>query len=123
MFTNDPLSIRRNFRNRTDRGWEQLIALIPEDQKDRFVVYGMNQFKELYLLENMMPCYKYYVIQEWLGDLSPETKHAIHDTFATKKALWILTDSDVDNIKDILDDSYQLVDNTDKYFLYELKTN
>ena len=120
LFTNDPLSIRRNFRNRTDRGWEQLIALIPEDQKDRFVVYGMNQFKELYLLENMMPCYKYYVIQEWLGDLSPETKHAIHDTFASKKAIWILTDSVVDNIKDILDDSYQLVDNTDKYYLYKL---
>ena len=117
------IGFRNDYKYRYARGWEKLISIIPEDQKDSFVVYGMNEFKELYLLEDMMPCYKYFVIQEWQGNLSPKTKLAIHDTFASKKAIWILTDSVVDNIKDILDDSYQLVDNTDKYFLYELKIN
>ena len=68
-----------------------------------------------------MPCYKYFVIQEWQGNLSTETKIAIHETFATKQAKWILTDEKVDNIEDILSESYMLVDNTEKYYLYKLK--
>lgn len=115
------IELRRAFKERKDRGWEQLLALIPENETNRFVVYGGNQFKELYLLDDLMPCYKYFVIQEWQGNLSTETKIAIHETFATKQAKWILTDEKVDNIEDILSESYMLVDNTEKYYLYKLK--
>lgn len=115
------ISFRQTFKDRTARGWEELIEQIPESEKDEFVAYGGNDFKELYLLEDLMPCYKYFVIQEWHAKLSPETKVAIHDTFASKKAKWILTDATTDNIQDILAESYQLVDNNERYYLFEHK--
>lgn len=115
------IDLRHNFKDRYERGWEQLIEQIPKSEEDDFVAYGGNEFKELYLLEDLMPCYKYFVIQEWHANLSPETKVAIHDTFASEKAKWILTDAITDNIKDVLSENYRLVDNTEQYYLYERK--
>ena len=86
-----------------------------------FVVYGGNEFKELYLLDDLMPCYKYFIIQEWQGKISPETKTEIHDVFSSNEAKWILTDSDVNNIQDILTENYQLAGDVNQYFLYVIK--
>ena len=115
------IDYRNSFKNKYERGWERLIEQIPENENTDFVAYGGNEFKELYLLEKLMPCYKYFVIQEWHASLSPETKAAIHNTFTTKKAKWILTDSVKDNIQDVLTESYRLVDSTDQFYLYERK--
>lgn len=68
-----------------------------------------------------MPCYKYFVIQEWQGNLSPETKGAIYDTFASKQAKWILTDNETNIIQDILQNNYLRVNFTENYCLYTLK--
>lgn len=115
------IDYRNNFAVKYERGWERLIEQIPENEKANFVAYGGNEFKELYLLEDLMPCYKYFVIQEWHASLSPETKVAIHSTFASKKAKWILTDAARDNIQDILSESYRLADSTEQFYLYERK--
>ena len=111
----------RAYSVRRTRIWELLVDEIPEDELDRFVVYGNNEFKEVYLLKNLMPCYKYFVIQDWQGSMSPETRTAIHDTFATKKAKWILTDGEGEIIRDILEESYTDVDGIDQFRLFRLK--
>lgn len=110
----------RAYSVRRTRIWELLVDEIPEDDLDRFVVYGNNEFKEVYLLKDLMPCYKYFVIQDWQGSMSPETRAAIHDTFATKKAKWILTDGEGEIIRDILEESYTDVDGIDQFHLYRL---
>ena len=115
------ITMRRDFKQRYDRGWEQLISMIPSDERKSFVVYGGNEFKELYLLDDLMPCYKYFIIQEWQGNISPETKTEIHDVFSSNEAKWILTDSDVNNIQDILTENYQLAGDVNQYFLYVIK--
>lgn len=110
----------RAYSIRRTRIWELLVDEIPEDGLDRFVVYGNNEFKEVYLLKDLMPCYKYFVIQDWQGSMSPETRAAIHKTFATKKAKWILTDGEGEIIRDILEESYTDVDGIDQFHLYRL---
>lgn len=72
------------------------------------------------LLKDLMPCYKYFVIQDWQGSMSPETRAAIHDSFATRKAKWILTDGEGEIIRDILEESYTDVDGIDQFHLYRL---
>ena len=112
---------RKNFKSKTDREWEKMLDEIPSNEKNSFVAYGGNEFKELYLLEDLMPCYKYFVIQEWQGNLSPETKIAIYDTFASKQAKWILTDNETNIIQDVLKNNYVQVDVAENYCLYTLK--
>ena len=114
------IDMRNAYKNAEKRTWESLIDEIPQDQRNRFVAYGGNEFKELYLLKDLMPCYKYFVIQEWQGSLSSETKTAIYDAFATREAQWILTDEIVDNIQDILLESYLEIDHVENYHLYKL---
>ena len=63
----------------------------------------------------------YFVIQEWQGNLSPETKIAIYDTFASKQAKWILTDNETNIIQDVLKNNYVQVDVAENYCLYTLK--
>ena len=110
----------RAYSVRRTRIWELLVDEIPEDELDRFVVYGNNEFKEVYLLKDLMPCYKYFVIQDWQGSMSPETREAIHDSFATRKAKWILTDGEGEIIRDILEESYTDVDGIDQFHLFRL---
>lgn len=112
--------IHRNFRNRYDRGWDSLIAEIPEEDKNSFVAYGDNRLKELYLLNDIMPCYKYFSIQEWHASMSTETQEKIHETFATCQAKWILVGGETTVINDILESAYKLVDSNGDYMLYRL---
>ena len=48
-------------------------------------------------------------------------KADIYDVFTNGDALWILTDHGVDNINDIVEERYQLIENTSDYKLYRLK--
>lgn len=114
--------IHRNFKNRYDRGWDSLIAEIPEEDKNSFVAYGDNRLKELYLLNDIMPCYKYFSIQEWHASMSTETREKIHATFATNQAKWILVGGETTVIDDVLKSAYKLVDSNENYMLYRLNT-
>ena len=97
------------------------MAYIPEDEKNSFVAYGGNEFKELYLTENILPCYKYFVIQEWHAQYSENMRKNIHDQFATGEAKWILTDENVSTIKDVLDNEYIIVAVSGPYTMYSKK--
>lgn len=83
------MEIHRAYAERWDRGWDSLIEEIPEEERDQFVAYGDNRFKELYLLNNISPCYKYFVIQEWHASMSEKTREDIHSVFDTCRAKWI----------------------------------
>ena len=94
--------------------------MIPEQDQNSFIAYGGNIFKELYLLHNVMPCYKYFVIQEWHASFSPTVKNDIKKTFLEGNAKWILTEGDTPTIQDALDSRYLLVAQQDTYKLYSL---
>ena len=108
------------YMHQSDRGWEGLMAEIPEEDKESFVAYGDNSFKEIYLLTDTMPCYKYFAIQEWHAMMSAEIKSDIHKTFADGNAKYILTVSSTDNINDVLAERYHLVDSQNNMSLYQL---
>lgn len=121
MKRTDTINIWQNYKTHAVREWENLLSEIPEEDLDRFVAWGGSDFKELYLLGNVMPCYKYYVIQPWISGFSDFIKNDVLFTFQTGDAKWILADNSTPIIDDVLSNRYDLYDTTDKYFLYKLK--
>ena len=114
------IEIHGAYAERWDRGWDSLIEEIPEEERDQFVAYGDNRFKELYLLNNISPCYKYFVIQEWHASMSEKTREDIHSVFDTCRAKWIAVCGEVSVIEDVLENHYDLVDSNGDYLLYKL---
>lgn len=98
--------------------YQALIDQIPAEDLDSFVAYGDNSLKDIYLAENLLPCYKYFTIQEWHASFSPEIRRDIHDTYAQATAKWILTCGDPSNIQDVLDSHYTEVSSTEGYTLW-----
>lgn len=119
-FVKRPANIRNEYKNKPEVGYETLLECIPNEEKDSFVAYGGNDLKTLYLLNDLSPCYKYFVIQEWHASFSEYVKKDIYSTFKNGNALWILTDQSTGNIDDILDTRYQVINSTEKYRLYRL---
>jgi hypothetical protein len=103
----------------TEREWQVLINEIPKDDLSHFVAYGGNYSKELYLSCDIMPCYKYFAIQEWHSKFSNKVRNEIHDTFMDGDAKWILTDGNTAIIDDVLNIRYIMYDHTDNYYLYK----
>lgn len=106
-------------RTHSERMWENLFNEIPSEDLESFVAYGGNEFKELYLLTNSMPCYKYHVIQDWHSAYSETIKNNIRNAFESANAKWILTDTNIQVIQDILEDQYIIYDEDGDFKLYK----
>ena len=93
-----------------ERSYESLIRVVPEQELASFVACGGNQYKELYLLTDILPCYRYFVIQPWHSLFSERIRKDILHTFESGNAQWLLADTDGKAlIADILSSRYDLV--------------
>ena len=116
------LDIYQKSKKAEVREYQPLIDMIPENEKSSFVAYGGNDFKDLYLIEDLMPCYKYFVIQDWHAKFSDSIKQDIHEVYANGNAQWILTqDGSTTVIQDVLDEDYVQVASAGEYRLWNRK--
>lgn len=117
------LDLYRIFHERRESygSYENLIAEIPVSERNSFIAYGGNQFKELYLIFDLMPYYKYFVIQEWHANFSEIVRNDIYTTFMNGDVKWILTDGNTSVIDDVLIKRYESYDAIDNYVLYKLR--
>ena len=120
-FITKPADMHNKYKNYNKIGYESLLNLIPKEELNSFVAYGDNDLKTFYLLHNLLPCYKYFSIQEWHSSFSQYLKNDIHETFEEGDALWILIGNNADNINDILEMRYSLIAEEGKYKLYHLQ--
>lgn len=101
--------------------YQELLDMIPKKERDSFMVYGgYPQSNQIYLAHNLLPCKKYFILQEWMASFSEAMKRDIHNEFATDEVLWILAEGSVENIQDILNDDYEIIGTVDNYRLYHL---
>lgn len=118
-----PADMHNKYNTLQLQGYESLLEQIPDAEKTSFVAYSRdNRFKGIYLLHNLMPYYKYFVIQEWHASFSNYVKQDIHDTFQNGDVKWILTAGTTANISDILNERYELINQIDDYCLYRLRS-
>lgn len=114
------IDLHNEYKDYNEVGYEELLDMIPEDERNSFVAYGGSVFKQLYLLNDITPCYKYFVIQEWHAGFSEQTREDIRQVFLNGNAKWILTEDSTEVIQDILDSRYTVVTEKDQYKLYHL---
>lgn len=112
----------KTFSHYTNRGWEKLVNIIPDSEKHDFIAYGWDALKEIYLLNNLVPKYKFFAIQEWQGAVSKRISREIHDTFFYGDAKWLITDNrEITIISDTINNRYELIDKEGNYSLYRLR--
>lgn len=114
------INLHNEYKEYDNVGYEQLLNMIPENEKNSFVAYGGDEFKQLYLLHDIMPCYKYFVIQEWHASFSEQIRDDIHQVFTNGNVTWILSEGSTEVIQDVLDSRYTVYAEVEQYKLYRL---
>ena len=102
--------------------YETLIELIPDNEKDSFIGYNTNA--NIYLWFDLKPAYKHFILQEFQSQNDENMKKEIYDEFNEGSVKWILTQSKVDIIENILEKRYhkveEVMENNVKYVLYNI---
>lgn len=103
--------------------WQCLMDEVPLESKNKLVFYGdwENKFKEAYLKYDIMPCYRYWVIQPFQAGTMPSIVEKIRAEYSSCEAEYIIGAGDWYPVEDIVMDNYELVDVSGKYTLYHMK--
>lgn len=99
--------------------YDKLLKLA--NKHEPFVVYGGDSLVHFYIRNNVIPCYRYYILQEWQSKVMPKIANEIKRLYSSRKAKWILSDNNYTNIEDILDKHYVIAGLTKNYKLWRLK--
>lgn len=98
----------------------QLMSYIPEEEKEEVLVFGTNDLSQFYLLEDLKPIYKYFILQDWMSGTSDSIKEEIKNYLQNTPPKWLIIDAEknTENIqgkmcetfKNIIEEKYELVD-------------
>lgn len=105
-------------------GYEELVALIPQEGRDSFVAF--NCPRRLYLEQELRPAFRFFTLQQWMMDNSPELRETMETEFRQAEIQWVLSfDADEINttVRQLLEEGYELVAQSPHqvYKLYHLR--
>lgn len=105
-------------------GYEELAALIPQEERDSFVAF--NCPRRLYLEQELRPAFRFFTLQQWMMDNSPGLSQTMEAEFRQAEVQWVLSfDADGVNagVREMLEDGYDLVAQSPHqvYKLYHLR--
>ena len=95
---------------------------IPQEDKDQVIAYNVQA--NWYLDQNVLPCYKYFVHQDWWGDFAPTVWDDFNKMMIENSPLWIITPKAIKNteLEKILQKNYNIhPSSNDDYIVYTLK--
>lgn len=110
------------FQTEEFNGMEQIVSLIPDDERDCFIAWSCPAY--LYLKCDIKPFYKYFILQDSHAKVNDGVREDIQETFGTGNAKWILVkDGTQEIIQDILESRYTRVkvqaDKNENLLLYQ----
>ncbi len=102
----------------------ETMDYIPEDQWDE--IYGYNIDAKWFYTANVIPCFKYFTLQDWQGENDKKIFEEINHFFDTSPPKWLLIPSGEDTVKyqDILleiSENYVEVYKNELSILYQRK--
>lgn len=123
IIMNNTLKIKKKIYNYAtlQEEYNALMNVVPQKDLDKMMVYGGGTLKDFYLRYDIIPCYKYFVLQDAHGERSSYVRDDIHSEFLKLDAEWIMTDRHTEIINDILEQYYEKVKEDGIYALYRLK--
>ncbi len=94
---------------------------IPQDEKDSVIAYGL--FASWYIKEDIIPCCKYFVNQEWWSKADSRILEEFNYIMENQSPLWIVTKTTYKNQKlfEILNRKYTEVMSNKYYIAYTLR--
>ena len=98
------------------------MSKIPEDERDSVIGYMVRA--EDYLHGDIIPCYKYYTLQEGWAQVNPEILTDFMNYLRSKnRPLWVFTNPDEDSqeLADILSEHYSLQFKSEYLIFYRVK--
>lgn len=110
--------------------FDALLQRIPNNEKDKIYLYEV--VSSVYPLMNLHTNYKYFIFQEWHGEIDPDIYVQICRTMEDEKPLWIITQLKGESVDsylskyqnkgfvDILTTNYHLDVESGPYLLYKL---
>ncbi|MBR4618333.1 MAG: glycosyltransferase family 39 protein [Bacilli bacterium] len=79
-------------RNRSLTNYvDKLLKSIGEDGKKSLIVLNMNEYKQIYINNNIVPYYKYFNLQDWQASNSKSLKDDISKVFSEGNVEYILS--------------------------------
>ncbi|NDW08094.1 hypothetical protein D0T56_00260 [Dysgonomonas sp. 520] len=101
----------------------EMTSLVPEDEKNS--VFGYHTYSRFYPSGDVLPCFKYYIMQEWMGRSNPQIIAEINDMMETNPPKWVFTEfrSQSTNLRfwEIIDQKYELRGKNNLFEAYHLK--
>ena len=97
------------------------FRIIPEEERDSVICYQASV--DVYHFVDILPCYKYYALQETWAITNPEILDEFMDWAETEKPLWIVKGSANRNpeLQRILSQYYEMKRSNDYVVFYRLK--
>lgn len=109
-FSKEVYNLRRNLREYNPSFWsdKELIDIIPKNDLNSFVAYDWSP--QNYLYENIRPCYRYFILQDFEASMNSSLRKRVIDCFSSLRAKWILVSNyDKSLIRPILDSNYTVI--------------
>lgn len=99
----------------------KMLATIPESDKDK--VLGFDVPAKYYLYGNILPCYKYGILQSNWSVSDPEVMDDYIEYLKNGDAIWMMVDAKINNddVLNVIVDRYELVDESEYMYLYKMK--
>lgn len=92
---------------------------------ERSSVLGYNVPADWYLTTDMIPCYKYFTLQDWFAKADPSIAAEIDQFLEESPPLWIVTNhmKPIENtqVQKIITNNYRLVASAGEYDLLRLR--
>lgn len=94
--------------DRIEKHIENVISVIPDDEKDS--VIGYNIYARYYMYADIVPCYKYYTFQKWWSESNPSIDKDFMKWLNEEKPLWVITNSkeNDEQLINILEEDYEI---------------
>ena len=115
-----PVSVRLQYQEKPARAYDVLLEGVPGQERDSFIAWGGSDLKDIYLLNDIVPYYKYFAIQAWHASFDPNVYEDIKNLYAAGDVTWILADDSTGLIQDTLDTRYFIVGQNEGYTLYHI---
>lgn len=99
------------------------LKIIPESEKNSVIGYQIRT--DVYHYADIIPCYKYYTLQETWSITNPHILTDFYNWTETEKPLWVIKDSQSSNerFESIIEKHYEEKSRNDYIVIYKLKTD
>lgn len=87
---------------------EEIGEYIPQEDKDNILAYNVDSY--FYIVTDTLPCIKYFMLQDEIGEYSEETRNAFTSELRTGKAKYIVIQRESENRMDtFIKENYEIV--------------